>query len=89
MVHNSVCNLFFSGRRVAYERALDIIQSEEYLNDSDFDEIRRYIEGAIKEFLVFVTGIKTQDSSGQGLGSLTQTARPGQLGLSISCPQNP
>ena len=30
-----------SGRRFAYERALDIVQSEEYLDDSDFDEIRR------------------------------------------------
>ena len=39
--NNSVCNFFFSGRRFAYERALDIIQSEEYLDDSDFDEIRR------------------------------------------------
>ena len=32
---------FFSGRRFAYEKALDVIQSEEYLDDSDFDEIRR------------------------------------------------
>ena len=39
--NNSVCNFFFSGRRFAYERALNIIQSEEYLDDSDFDEIRR------------------------------------------------
>ena len=35
-----VCDQFISGRNLAYERALDIIQDEEYLDDSDFDEIR-------------------------------------------------
>ena len=35
-----VCDQFISGRNLPYERALSIIQDEEYLDDSDFDEIR-------------------------------------------------
>ena len=35
-----VCDQFISGRNLPYERALTIIQDEEYLDDSDFDEIR-------------------------------------------------
>jgi len=35
-----VCDQFISGRNLPYERALAIIQDEEYLDDSDFDEIR-------------------------------------------------
>ena len=35
-----VCDQFISGRNLAYERALTIIQDEEYLIESDFDEIR-------------------------------------------------
>ena len=34
------CDQQISGRNLAYERALSIIQDEEYLDDSDFDEIR-------------------------------------------------
>ena len=32
----------FTGRQFAYDRALSIIQDEEYLEDVDFNEIRRY-----------------------------------------------
>ena len=30
------------GRQFDYERALEIVQDEQYLDDVDFDEIRRY-----------------------------------------------
>ena len=30
------------GRQFQYDRALQIIQEEEYLEDSDFDDIKRY-----------------------------------------------
>ena len=33
--------LFFSGRNFGYDRALRVIEDEEYLDDIDFDEIRR------------------------------------------------
>ena len=32
-----------SGRQFGYDRALEIIQDEEYLEDADFDEIRHSI----------------------------------------------
>ena len=32
-----------SGRQFGYDRALEIIQDEEYLDDADFDEIRQSI----------------------------------------------
>ena len=35
-----ICDQIISGRNLGYARALDIIQDEEYLDDSDFDEIR-------------------------------------------------
>ena len=35
-----VCDQLITGRNLAYSRALEIIQDEEYLDDSDFDEIR-------------------------------------------------
>ena len=30
------------GRQFQYDRALEIIQEEEYLEDADFDDIKRY-----------------------------------------------
>ena len=47
MVQN--CSIFFiSGRQFEYGRALDIMQNEEYLDDSDFNDIKRnYIEKKI------------------------------------------
>ena len=35
-----VCDQLISGRNLPYGRALTIIQDEEYLDESDFDEIR-------------------------------------------------
>ena len=35
-----VCNQAITVRNIDYSRALEIIQNEEYLEDSDFDEIR-------------------------------------------------
>merc|ERR1712066_1142741 len=35
------CNQVITGRQFPYERSLEIIQNEEYLEDSDIDEIRR------------------------------------------------
>ena len=32
----------FIGRQFGYDRALEIVQDEQYLEDVDFDEIRRY-----------------------------------------------
>ena len=34
------CDQTITGRNFMYSRALDIIQDEEYLDQSDFDEIR-------------------------------------------------
>ena len=34
------CDQTITGRNFMYSRALDIIQNEEYLDQSDFDEIR-------------------------------------------------
>ena len=34
------CDQIITGRNFAYDRALEIVQDEEYLDDSDFDEIR-------------------------------------------------
>ena len=34
------CDQTITGRNFMYSRALDIIQNEEYLDSSDFDEIR-------------------------------------------------
>ena len=34
------CDQQISGRNLEYDRALEIIQNEEYLDASDFDEIR-------------------------------------------------
>ena len=34
------CDQIISGRNLAYSRALEIIQEEEYLDEEDFDEIR-------------------------------------------------
>ena len=36
-----ICDQTISGRQLVYDRALEIIQDEEYLNDVDFDEIKR------------------------------------------------
>ena len=35
------CNQQITGRRLTYDRALEIIQEEEYLDEADFDNIRR------------------------------------------------
>ena len=35
------CNQFITGRRLAYHRALEIIQEEEYLDQADFEIIGR------------------------------------------------
>ena len=32
----------FIGRQFGYDRALEIVQDEQYLEDVDFDQIRRY-----------------------------------------------
>ena len=39
------CDQIISGRNLAYSRALEIIQEEEYLDEEEFDEIRykRYL----------------------------------------------
>ena len=34
--------MLFIGRQFGYDRALEIVQDEQYLEDVDFDEIRRY-----------------------------------------------
>ena len=34
------CDQIISGRNLAYSRALEIIQEEEYLDEEEFDEIR-------------------------------------------------
>ena len=34
------CDQQITGRNLEYNRALEIIQNEEYLDDSDFDEIK-------------------------------------------------
>ncbi len=34
------CDQLISGRNLAYSRALEIIQEEEYLDEDEFDEIR-------------------------------------------------
>ena len=34
------CDQLISGRNLAYSRALEIIQDEEYLDEEEFDEIR-------------------------------------------------
>ena len=34
------CDQQITGRNLGYNRALEIIQNEEYLDDSDFDEIK-------------------------------------------------
>ena len=36
-----ICDQTISGRQLVYTRALEIIQDEEYLDDVDFDEIKR------------------------------------------------
>jgi len=36
------CDQVISGRQFNYDRALEIVQEEEYLEDSDFDDIKRY-----------------------------------------------
>ena len=36
------CNQVITGRRLAYARALEIIQEEEYLDEADFDIIRKH-----------------------------------------------
>ena len=33
---------FFIGRQFGFDRALEVVQDEQYLDDVDFDEIRRY-----------------------------------------------
>ena len=35
-----ICDQQITGRNLGYSRALEIIQNEEYLDDSDFDEIK-------------------------------------------------
>ena len=41
----------FTGRQFGCDRALSILQDEDYLKDSDYDQIRRYdILGKIEEF---------------------------------------
>ena len=35
------CSQTITGRRLTYSRALQIIQTEEYLNEADLDVIRR------------------------------------------------
>ena len=60
-----VCDQFISGRNLPYERALSIIQDEEYLDDSDFDEIRykrrydsqSYNEGKMIDFFSTSEGL--------------------------------
>jgi len=36
------CDQIITGRQFGYDRALEIVQDEQYLEDVDFDEIRRY-----------------------------------------------
>merc|ERR1712228_1073604 len=36
------CEQVVEGRNFNYQRALEIVQDEEYLEDSDFEEIRRH-----------------------------------------------
>ena len=42
MYINSLCTFYFSGRQFEYDTVLQLIQNEDYLEDSDIDELRRY-----------------------------------------------
>ncbi len=52
------CDRTITGRRLRYARALQIIQTEEYLTQDDLDEIRRKDEGYSSSALL--GGISTQ-----------------------------
>ena len=52
-------NINFAGRQFDYPSALEIIQDEEYLEDADFDDIRRqYIVKKIETFNMNLNNLK-------------------------------
>ena len=78
-----ICDQTISGRQLVYSRALEIIQDEEYLDDVDFDEIKRQrikrqisiLDKAEKQFLDSIEMILLREERNHHLKKIKRQKR--------------